>query len=352
MASEVNARRVFSRKGMDMTGLTRRSFLQVAGLAGGVLILPGRGFSQGKAQIEFKAAVSGSASNMGYCQFYIPDKLGFYAEEGIKIQRVDFAGGGETVRGLIDGRMGIGGTSFTAVVQAFQRDFKVKILGSGFATGVIDWLVRSDSPVTGLKDIKGRKLGYTRPGSNTHYQALVAVSAAGLKPEDVQLVSVGDLAAAWTALKTGIVDVSPSGEALTTLRLESKEARVVWRSPDIIPHWMEQALITTESFAREEPDLLRAFMRAHLKGLDYIRDNTAEAGRIWARMVNFRDVELAARAITNWPKSAWTAKMSVEALREIEKSMRVMQQAEKPVDWKGLIDQSFLPPSLRISLPS
>ena len=335
-----------------MDNLDRRSFLKIAGAACGAMILPGVAFPQKKPLTELKAALSGSSSNMGYCQFYIPDKLGFYADEGITIQRVDFAGGGETVRGLVDGRMGIGGTSFTAVVQAFNQGVKVKILGCGFASGVIDWLARADSPVQSLKDIKGRKIGYTRPGSNTHYQAMVALSVAGYSTEDVQLISVGDLAAAWTAVKTGVVDVAPSGEPIATLRTESKEGKVVWRSPDLIPHWMEQALVTTESFLSENPDTVRGFMKAHLKGLDYIRDNTAEAGRIWARMVGFKDVELAARAITNWPKGAWSAKLNSEALAEIEKSMKVLKQADKPIDWKRLIDQSFLPPNLQINLPA
>ena len=135
-------------------------------------------------------------------------------------------------------------------------------------------------------------------------------------------------------------------------RTESKEAKVVWRSPDIIPYWMEQGLATTESFMKENPDLLRGFMRAHVKGLDYIRDNPAEAGRIWARMVGFKDVELAARANAKYPKSAWSSKLSVEALREIEKSMLTLKQIDKPIDWKALIDQSFLPPNMRINLPS
>jgi NitT/TauT family transport system substrate-binding protein len=265
---------------------------------------------------------------------------------------VDFGGGGETVRGLVDGRMGIGGTSFTAPVQAFNQGVKVKILGSGFASGVIDWVARADSPMKSLKDIKGRKIGYTRPGSNTHYQAMVAINVAGYSPEDVQLVALGDLAAAWTGVKTGVVDVAASGEPITTLRTESGEGKVVWRSPDLIPHWMEQAMVTTEAFMSENTDLLKAFMKAHLKGLDYIRDNTAEAGRIWATMVNFRDVDLAGRAILHWPKSTWTAKMSPEALIEIEKSMKILKQTDKPVDWKRLIDQSFLPPNLRINLPS
>lgn len=120
----------------------------------------------------------------------------------------------------------------------------------------------------------------------------------------------------------------------------------------MIPHWMEQAMVTTEGFMSENTELLRGFMRAHLKGLDYIRDNTAEAGKMWASMVNFKDVDLAGRAILHWPKNTWTAKMSAEALLEIEKSMKILKQTDKPVDWKRLIDQSFLPPNLRITLPS
>lgn len=334
-----------------MNDLSRRSFLKVAGATCGWMILPSDAFPQKKPLTEFKAALSGSASNIAYLQFYIPEHLGFYAAEGIKIQRVDFGGGGETVRGLVEGRMGIGGTSFTAPVQAFHQGVKIKVLGSGVASGVIDWLARADSPVQSLKDIKGRKIGYTRPGSNTHYQAMVAINVAGHSPEDVQIVALGDLAAIWTAVKTGVVDVGASGEPITTLRTESKEAKVVWRSPDLIPHWMELALVTTENFMSENTELLKGYMRAHLKGLDYIRDNTAEAGKIWANMVNFKDVELAGRAILHFPKSMWTAKLSVEALQEIEKSMKVLKQTDKPIDWKRLIDQSFLPPNLRVNLP-
>lgn len=149
-----------------------------------------------------------------------------------------------------------------------------------------------------------------------------------------------------------MIDVAPTSEPISTLRRESKEAKIVWRSPDLIPQWMEQGLATTESFLNEHPDLVRGFMKAHLRGLDYIRENPTEAGRIWANMVNFKDVDLAARAILNWPKNAWTPKINVEALGEIEKSMKVFKQLDKPIDWKRLIDQSFLPPSLRVNLPA
>jgi ABC-type nitrate/sulfonate/bicarbonate transport system substrate-binding protein len=157
---------------------------------------------------------------------------------------------------------------------------------------------------------------------------------------------------AMDAVKTGIVDVAMSGEPISTLRTESKEAKVVWRSPDIIPHWMEQGLASTEDFARDHGEIVRGFLMAHIKGLDYMRDNAAEAGRIWARMVGFKDVELAARANAKCPKTAWSVKISVEALNEIEKCMVALKQIDKPIDWKALIDQSFLPLNLRVPLPS
>ena len=103
--------------------------------------------------------------------------------------------------------------------------------------------------------------------------------------------------------------------------------------------------------ARTQPDLIRKFMEPFVKGMDYVRTHPEESARIWAEMVGFQDVPLAIRSIKNYPSRAWSAKFDPKALSEISKAIRVLKLVDVEVNWKRVIDQSFLPEELRVELP-
>ncbi len=48
-----------------------------------------------------------------------------------------------------------------------------------------------NSPIKSINDIKGKRLGFTNPGSTTQALTLLLVEKVGLKPGDVTMISTG-----------------------------------------------------------------------------------------------------------------------------------------------------------------
>lgn len=315
------------------------------------MALSGRGFSQTKPLAEVRLALTAGSSNVGYAPGYVAEKLGYFAKEGLTVKPVDFRGGGETIRGMLGSGIHLGAPSLAGLAQAIYQGMPLKAVGVSFSAAAISWLARADSPIRKLADIKGKKVGYSRPGSNSYYVVIESLKSVGLTPEDVQLVPIGDPVASWNAVKSGVIDVGFSMEPISTKAVENKEGRILWNTDDVIPHWIEGALATTDEMIRTQPEVIRKFMSGWLKGTDYVRDHPEESARIWAEMVGFPDVPLAVRSIKNYPSKAWSSKFDVKALNEITKAIRVLKLVDGEVDWKKVIDQSFLPRELRVELP-
>lgn len=334
-----------------MVVLNRRSFVKMgmAALVGGVI--PNRLYAQKESLLELKVGLSGGESNMAFCPYYVGGPKGFDRQEGISVKRVNLEGGGSTVRGLTEGGLHVIVPSLTASILAFNQGQPVRVIAAGFASAsAIAWIARADSPLKSFRDIKGKKIGYSRPGSNTYFHAQEAIRAAGLKPDDVTLVAVGSPPAAWTAVKTGVVDVAWSVEPLPTKLILEKEAKILWTGDEVIKEWVEAALLTTEDQLRNNRDALQKYIRSYIKCMDFVRNNPEEAVQAWAEAVGFKDVDLARKGIRNWPSKAWTVRFAPNQLKEVERSMMVMKQIEKPVEWSRLLDQSLLPQEMRIQM--
>ena len=92
---------------------------------------------------------------------------GFFSKNGVDVTGIlTAAGGGTAVRNTLAGGIPFGEVSLAAAVQAINSGQKLIIVGAGAQT-VADlmWVVKKDSPLTGIKDLVGRQIAYTAPGS-------------------------------------------------------------------------------------------------------------------------------------------------------------------------------------------
>src|SRR3972149_10138416 len=337
----------------NMESIDRRDFCKRVGLLVGVGLssnLPVLSFAEEKDLFAAKVAVTGAKTNIGYAQFFIGEKLGYFAKEGIKQEIFDFKGGGDTVRAVTTGSCHYAGSSITPAAIAFEKGEPLKLIGSGLRSVAIGWLTRYDSSIKSLKDIKGKKVGFSTPGSNSNFFALKALKAAGLTTEDVKLVAVGSPSDAWTAVKTGIVDVGWRGDPIISKVVRSKEGRIVFWSEDHVSDWSNIGIITTEDFMEKHPDILNGFVKAYLESCDFIINNPEKSGEMIAEIIGI-DKELGIMSIKNIPKKAWALQFTEPMLKNIEEGLLEMKLIKKPVEWKKLIDQRFLPQHMRIKLP-
>ena len=118
---------------------------------------------------------------------------------GMAVQWVYFTSGPPMLEALNAGAIDFAATGDTPPIFAQAAGSKmVYVAGQPMYGHYEGILVKKDSPLKTLADLRGKRLAYTK-GSSGHYLVLAALTKAGLKPSDIQSVTLQppDAAAAF-----------------------------------------------------------------------------------------------------------------------------------------------------------
>jgi sulfonate transport system substrate-binding protein len=179
-----------------------------------------------------------------------------FERDGIKVDWIFFKGAGPAVNeALVNRQLDLVWQGDLPSVVHRAGGVKTKILlGAGVRTGLYLG-VPSDSAITRLEDLKGRRVAVFK-GTNLHLAAVRALAAHGLKESDVKLINL-DTAAAQAALTTKDIDAVFSYVNLFALR-DKGVAKVVWSAAqDSYRFTRQTVLLGTDEFIARHPALVQ-----------------------------------------------------------------------------------------------
>ena len=142
-------------------------------------------------------------------------------------------------------------------------------------------MVKKDSPIKTIKDLKGRKIGYTNPRSTSQALAILLLRKAGYKEKDAELVKTGGFGPMLAALDLGQIDVAPSPSrcgrrSRTSTACDHRCAKHCRRSTTSSA-WRPAKAIRTRG------DFIRGVIRARRRAVEFMIENPDEAGDIVAK---------------------------------------------------------------------
>lgn len=216
------------------------------------------------------------------------DKMGFLKAEGIKPEISWTSGGAETVRVVTAGSADIGlATGTESVITAYLKGSPVRII-SAEITGSPDlfWIVRADSPYKTFKDLDGKSVGYSRPGASTHMVLQLAADQYKIKPK---LVAVGGVPDSFTAVMTKQVDAGWSSPPYFLDRIDKGEIRIVLKGAELesLQGVTTRVNFASAHFYEKNPKLVRGFVNALKKSVDYMYAQPKETIALFAEFNNF-----------------------------------------------------------------
>jgi sulfonate transport system substrate-binding protein len=134
-------------------------------------------------------------------------------------------------------------------------------------------LVKNDSPITSLAQIKGKKIAYVKGSYAQHLTALL-LEKAGLTFNDIESVNLAaaDIPA---ALETGQIDGTVIWEQYVSQLVVPGRARVIADGTGIKKGNMVSYAV--RSYAEAHPEVLAAYIKAGQRASDYIKSNPKEA---------------------------------------------------------------------------
>ena len=214
---------------------------------------------------------------------YIADRRGYFAEEGLKVEFIDFDSVSNMVAPLGVGQLDAGGGALAAgIYNAVGRGIDVRVVadlasdppGYGFQELLIRTdLVRSGKYKT-FKDLKGLTIAGNTPGSTSSSELNQLLIKAGLKFDDVKRVFMGypDHIA---GLKNGSVDASLMPEPNATTAVKDGVAVKVAGDDAFYPGQQVAVLVYGANLFRAHRDSGLKFMRAFIKAARYYNDALA-----------------------------------------------------------------------------
>lgn len=143
-----------------------------------------------------------------YLPLTIAERKGYFKDEGLEVEIVDFPGGAKALQAMVGGSADIvsGAYEHTINMQAKGQPI-VAIALEGRYNGIVLAVHKSKAAqYKSPKDLKGWKIGVTAPGSSTHMAVQNLLVKSGLKPDDISAIGVGASAGAVAAMKKGAVD--------------------------------------------------------------------------------------------------------------------------------------------------
>lgn len=117
---------------------------------------------------------------------------GFFQENGIDLQLVEFATGIETIDATTSGQVDIGKAADFAIVNRIGNtdgNFKGKLIAK-FESSQNYALYADPEKIHSIEDLKGQKI-VTNPGTVLDYLNALTLEAAGISEDDVTILNVG-----------------------------------------------------------------------------------------------------------------------------------------------------------------
>lgn len=219
---------------------------------------------------------------------YVCINEGFCADAGLEISLQPGRGSSEAITKIATGTSDIGSAGIEALMAAkVNENVPVSAVMSIFNTGPHAFYTTSDAGVTTLADIKGKSVA-TSPFTSSNVFLPLVLAENGLSEADITLTK-SDPGALGPLLMTGQTDAIIAW--LTDVSRYQAQAKEAGRELVILP-WSDAgldlysaALVASDAFLSERPDVARRFIAAFKQSIEFAQANPDKAGEAVASQV-------------------------------------------------------------------
>lgn len=282
-----------------------------------------------------------STSKTWCIPFSLGIKKGFFAERGIDVKLVE-AGGVNIVIAAAAGEADMGAMGSPILIGA-ATGVPIKIIASPPSTEN-PFILVARNEYKSVADLKGKKVSYGRPGNGTIQAFNFIVKAKGLKLEDFHNVDAGGATTGLAALKSGQLDAIVTSE-MTAFKAEQEGyGKILARASDYFGRYQHSYIFATDKFIKEQPDVLRNFLAAFRKSVEYAKANPEEVVQYGIKDLELEEKPLRHVLKKELPKWITDGKVDLVGTNNALKILRDLGELDKTgtVTAEQLVDQSFL----------
>jgi NitT/TauT family transport system substrate-binding protein len=208
---------------------------------------------------------------------------------GVNVELTQSAGT-TMIRALDSGSLQVAIVGGGQALSAYLKGVEVRII-SGLVN-IVPFQLWAKPEISQLKDLKGKLIANTPPGTSLNLANQILLTRAGLDPQkDVRLVAFGRLGLVAQSLFTGVVDAALLSPADTIEARKSGIHMVMDMVTARIPCPFT-SVVTTRAVLEKSPTALERFLRGILHGIKLALTNPDMAKKTLSRNMRLTDPEM------------------------------------------------------------
>ncbi|MEZ4553875.1 MAG: ABC transporter substrate-binding protein [Dehalococcoidia bacterium] len=281
-------------------------------------------------------------ANLPFVAVYVAEANGYFADEGLDVDIRHSSGQDEHLKLLLAREVAFT-TGTAAQLLARRADgLPVRAVALFGQRGDQGFVVRADSGIERPADFAGKTVGFKAGVVPAELKALLAT--AGLSPDDVRLQGVGFDPRVFIEGGLDVYPVFLSNEPYA-IRKAGVDIRV-FDPADFGVATLGLTFLAHEDTVRDDPELVRRFLRAALRGVEYATTHLDEAVEITLRYAEGADPGqqryLLETDLANARRGDGIGRSSPEQWEALQATLLEFGALDAAADAAAAIDSSFV----------
>jgi ABC-type nitrate/sulfonate/bicarbonate transport system substrate-binding protein len=231
--------------------------------------------------------------NTNHSGLYLAQQQGFYEQNGLDVEILQAQEGGTVEQLVAAGRLQFGVSYQEAVTQARAEGLPIVSVAAVIQHNTSGFASRADAGITTPRDFEGKKYGsFGSPIEQAVIEGLM--DCAGADASKVEFVDIG-ATDFFVASERGDVDFAWVFEGWTGIEAQQRGVDlniVMINDQQCVPDYYTPVLITSEDTIAQNPDMVRAFLRATSQGYGLAIDSPDAAAAALLKAAPELDAEL------------------------------------------------------------
>jgi len=222
---------------------------------------------------------------------WVAKEVGFFKKHGLEVKLVFIPSGPTGTTAILAGEADVGLIGGFAPIRAILGGAKGLIIIGQSKNAIVATIV-GKKEISSVQDLKGRRLGIDRIGSNPDMFTQAALSRFQMDPlRDLQYIQMGNIGQGIPALKSGAIDALTTNPSDDLLAQKLGFKIILDITAMKIPFAATVLVSDRNTVARKQPALTK-FMHAYAEAVHYFLTNREGAAQVVARYTKVQDREI------------------------------------------------------------
>ena len=232
-----------------------------------------------------------SARTMSQAMPWIAEEAGLYRKYDLDFQLVYISSAPIVTAAILGGDAQVAISGGEAIIRAFAQGANDLVFIAS-AKNTLTHSILAKPEIKRPEDLKGRKLGLSRLGSNSHYFVIQALRKSGMEPNEVNLIQTGGQVENLAALLSGAVDAATMTGPSGGTRAAAQGFRYIVYGPDLRIPFAAATLITRRSVLNARGPVIEKFVRVTAEAMKILFLDKELTYRVLAKQLRISDRKL------------------------------------------------------------